>query len=55
MEIGDWMVFGGMGSYTYGPKSKFNGMETTEKIEVWRGEMIKDSAVREEFVPAPEY
>lgn len=21
MEIGDWMVFGGMGAYTFGPKS----------------------------------
>lgn len=35
MEVGDWLVFGGMGSYTYGPKSKFNGMESTTKVEVW--------------------
>lgn len=32
MNIGDWLVFGGMGSYTYGPKSAFNGMTTTEKL-----------------------
>jgi len=26
MEVGDWIVVGGMGSYTVGPASKFNGM-----------------------------
>lgn len=26
MEVGDWIVVGGMGSYTVGPSSKFNGM-----------------------------
>lgn len=39
MEIGDWMVLGGMGAYTFGPKSCFNGMEATSRIEVWKGEM----------------
>jgi diaminopimelate decarboxylase len=34
MEIGDWMVFAGMGSYTYGPKSNFNGMTTTDKLYI---------------------
>lgn len=37
MSIGDWMVFGGMGAYTFGPKSQFNGMEATNKIEQWSG------------------
>ena len=27
MELGDWLVFGGMGAYTVGPKSMFNGMK----------------------------
>lgn len=35
MEVGDWLIFGGMGSYTVGPKSKFNGMEATTKVTVW--------------------
>jgi diaminopimelate decarboxylase len=32
MEVGDWMSMGGMGSYTFGPRSKFNGMKSTTKI-----------------------
>ena len=35
MNVGDWMVFGGMGAYTVGPKSMFNGMEATTKILTW--------------------
>lgn len=27
MKIGDWLIFGGFGSYTVGPKSLFNGMK----------------------------
>lgn len=41
MEVGDWMVFGGMGAYTVGPKSGFNGMEATTKVEVWNGESLE--------------
>lgn len=26
MEVGDWLCLGGMGAYTYGPRSEFNGM-----------------------------
>lgn len=32
MQVGDWMVFSGMGSYTYGPKSHFNGMTSTDRL-----------------------
>jgi len=32
MEVGDWIVIGGMGSYTVGPSSKFNGMSVQKKI-----------------------
>lgn len=28
-QVGDWLCFGGMGSYTYGCRSKFNGMSST--------------------------
>ena len=34
MDVDDWIVFGGMGSYTVGCKSKFNGMTAVEKIVV---------------------
>jgi len=29
-KVGDWFVFGGMGAYTHGSKSNFNGMTTTD-------------------------
>lgn len=47
MDIGDWMVFGGMGAYTMGSKTKFNGMEASDKVEVWRGEMVKDGLAQD--------
>jgi len=35
LKVGDWLCFGGMGSYTYGPKSSFNGMESTTRVFEW--------------------
>jgi len=35
MKVGDWIVFGGMGAYSVGPASQFNGMESISKIVVW--------------------
>lgn len=35
LKVGDWLCFGGMGSYTYGPKSAFNGMESTTRVFEW--------------------
>lgn len=29
-KVGDWFCFGGMGAYTHGSKSTFNGMTTTD-------------------------
>lgn len=29
-KVGDWFCFGGMGAYTHGSKSNFNGMTTTD-------------------------
>ena len=34
-QVGDWLCLGGMGSYTYGCRSKFNGMNSTQKIIRW--------------------
>lgn len=33
VKVGDWFCFSGMGAYTHGCKSNFNGMYTTEIIE----------------------
>jgi len=35
LNVGDWLCLGGMGSYTFGPKSSFNGMESTTRIFEW--------------------
>lgn len=34
-KVGDWFCFSGMGAYTHGCKSNFNGMITTENIYRW--------------------
>jgi diaminopimelate decarboxylase len=41
LEVGDWISLGGMGSYTIGPKSKFNGMVSTRKIYSMHSEMVE--------------
>jgi diaminopimelate decarboxylase len=35
INVGDWLIIGGMGAYTVGPKSSFNGMVATQKIIRW--------------------
>lgn len=35
VKVGDWLCYSGMGSYTYGPKSAFNGMESTTRVFQW--------------------
>jgi len=35
INVGDWLIIGGMGAYTVGPKSTFNGMVATKKIIRW--------------------
>ncbi len=35
VKVGDWFCFSGMGAYTHGCKSNFNGMTTTEEIYTW--------------------
>lgn len=35
MDVGDWICFSGMGAYTYGPRSQYNGMNSLENIIVW--------------------
>lgn len=37
LQVGDWLCMQGMGSYTVGPKSTFNGMKSTAKIYQWSG------------------
>jgi len=39
IKVGDWICMSGMGSYTYGPRSEFNGMKSAEKIITWNGSL----------------
>lgn len=36
MQVGDWICVSGMGAYTVGSKSNFNGMRCTETIFTWK-------------------
>ncbi len=35
MKVGDWLCVSGMGAYTYGSRTEFNGMKSIEKIIKW--------------------
>jgi len=35
MQVGDWLCISGMGAYTYGCRTNFNGMKSTERIFDW--------------------
>lgn len=47
MKVGDWLCISGMGAYTYGPKSNFNGMKSTEKIIRWNAKLHEDTVEEE--------
>ena len=35
LKVGDWICVSGMGAYTYGCRSNFNGMKSTERVVRW--------------------
>jgi diaminopimelate decarboxylase len=35
LKVGDWLCLSGMGAYTYGCRSNFNGMKSTERVIRW--------------------
>jgi len=39
MKVADWLCFSGMGAYTYGPRSTFNGMKSTETTQYWAADV----------------
>lgn len=39
MKVGDWLCFGGIGSYSNGMKSNFNGMISTEVVDYWSADV----------------
>jgi len=36
LKVSDWLCISGMGAYTYGCRSNFNGMKSTERVIRWR-------------------
>lgn len=32
LKVSDWLCISGMGAYTYGCRSNFNGMKSTERV-----------------------
>jgi len=32
LKVSDWLCVSGMGAYTYGCRSNFNGMKSTERV-----------------------
>lgn len=39
MKVGDWLCVSGMGAYTYGCRSNFNGMRSTERVIRWNSKV----------------
>ena len=35
LKVSDWLCVSGMGAYTYGCRSNFNGMKSTERVIRW--------------------
>jgi len=35
LKVSDWLCISGMGAYTYGCRSNFNGMKSTERVIRW--------------------
>jgi diaminopimelate decarboxylase len=35
LRVGDWLCVSGMGAYSYGCRSNFNGMKSTERVIRW--------------------
>jgi len=46
MNVGDWIVVGGMGAYTYGVKSLFNGMSATQRVVTLKNEDRMESYMK---------
>lgn len=39
LKVGDWLCVSGMGAYTYGCRSNFNGMRSTDRVIRWNSKL----------------
>lgn len=49
LKVGDWLCMSGMGAYTVGPKSFFNGMKSTSKVFRWTGEFVEEQSEKRDL------
>jgi len=49
LKVGDWLCLSGMGAYTYGCRSNFNGMRSTERVIRWNSSVHQPTT---ENIPA---
>lgn len=47
VQVSDWLCLSGMGAYTYGCKSTFNGMRATDKVIEWPTIVVGEKEARE--------
>ena len=40
LEVGDWLLYEGMGAYTSAAASNFNGLHTTQTVYIDQGERV---------------
>ena len=39
LKVSDWLCISGMGAYTYGCRSNFNGMKSTQRVIRWETQL----------------
>lgn len=52
LKVGDWLCLSGMGAYTYGCRSNFNGMKSTERVIRWNSNLEE---VYSGVIPTPAF
>jgi len=55
LNVSDWLCVSGMGAYTYGCRSNFNGMKSTERVIRWSASFEKKKQEVVEPQPAFAY
>ena len=49
LKVSDWLCVSGMGAYTYGCRSNFNGMKSTERVIRWPKAELPVPALEKQF------
>lgn len=49
LKVSDWLCISGMGAYTYGCRSNFNGMKSTERVIRWPKAPLTQPVIEKQF------